>query len=89
MMALGWLPNNHAVAVGALHFLILSSALAILATQWLQRSPATWAWLLYHTSVGLLSGALVLQGVGRGAHTSTLAAVGGTGAACWWAIVAA
>lgn len=84
-MGSGLLPNNRALVLGAIHFLVLSPVLASLAGLWLPRLPSSSAWWLYHGAVALLAAPLLAQGLGHPAATMTLSAVGGTAVLLWWA----
>ena len=90
LLALGleWVPNNRPVAIGALHFVILGPLAASLTEPWLRRVPPAWAWLIGLAGVSTMSGALLMQGFGRGGTaTFTWAAIGGTFVVVWWLLV--
>ncbi len=86
-MAVGAVPNNRAVVIGAIHFTILGPVLASLAVDWLGRPPPTWVWWIGHGCVGALTAPLVVQGLGVGAWTYLASACGGTAVLLWWTLV--
>ena len=88
-IALGWLPNSRPVAIGAIHFLVLSPVLESLLPPRVREAARPWAWLIYHAGVALLAGPLVLQGVGQGAWTMLASAIGGTVVVAWWGVLGA
>lgn len=87
-MAIGLLPNVRPIAIGSIHFVVLAPVLGSLAPGWLRTTPPDWAWWLYLVFVGVLSGSLVLQGLGLGPLWLTVSAVGGSLIAAWWITVA-
>ena len=88
-MAIGLIPPTRAVGLGAIHFLILGPVMATLAPRWMRRPPPAWAWWCGHATWGFMSAALVAQGFVPAPWTWTAAAIGGTAAALWWAVVLA
>ena len=83
-LALGVLPNARPVAIGAIHFLILGPILEPLLPESLRTAAPTPAWWVHHAGVTLLSGPLVLQGIGAGNWTLTASAIGGSVVTVWW-----
>lgn len=83
-LALGLLPNTRPVALGAIHFLVLGPVLGSLAPVWLRRNPPDGVWWVGHLTWATMAAALVAQGLGAGAWTWTVAAVGGTATLVWW-----
>lgn len=86
-IAVGALPNTRPVAVGAVHFLILGPVLISLCPPRLRERVSDSGWWVYLGGVALLSGPLVLQGLGAGGWTLVTSALGGTGVAAWWLVV--
>lgn len=86
-LALGLLPNNRSVAIGAIHFVILSVIIGSLAPAWLPRRLAWWIWVLHHLAVGVLTIAVVLQGLRPPPWAPRLAAVAGATIGLWWLTV--
>lgn len=84
-MAVGLVPNVRPAVIGALHFLVLAPVLLSLAPRlWPAFSRLAVTPLLL--AVVLLSGPLVLQALGVGAHTLEASALGGLLVLAWWLV---
>ncbi|MEM6531439.1 MAG: hypothetical protein AAF654_02385 [Myxococcota bacterium] len=87
LLGVGLLPNVRPVALGAIHFLILSPVAVSLAGPVV--SVGARAWWVNHSVALVMATALVSQAFGAGGWTWTVSASAGTGTLIWWSVALA
>lgn len=83
-LSLGFIPNNRAVGVGSIHFMILGPVLATLAPLAMKVTLPAWSWWLYTTAASAFGLALVAMGLTSAAVLLNVAGWTGTIVASWW-----
>lgn len=83
-LSLGLVPNNRAVGVGSIHFMILGPVLATLAPSAMKLELPAWSWWIYAAATAAFGLALVAMGLTSSATLLSVAAWTGTAVALWW-----
>ena len=86
-LASGTLPLLPVTIIAGVHFIILGPVIASLADSWFKRPLPSLMWYFGYTTVGIMSGALVAQGLEIAGPTSLIAAIGGALIVLWWTTV--